>query len=232
MTHKASLVAFATLLSIAPAASRADCTVVPPHTYDDGAAFHRIAGFMADQMRTNGNSAVVSAISVNMDACHLGFLPSCAAGGLSWAALVCPGCVWDHKSTIRSMLGHDYTDVPGVYAELFLDIWSNIHYGFVGREASFSPWELQTAATLPVAGKTDAFDVLAVQIGIDLYDKYGYRPNNITTTAVENAILVRLGDMCTDSYHLRYLGNDSGIGEAPPDSGIGEAPVPPDGPPR
>lgn len=97
-----------------------------------------------------------------------------------WFSLVRSGAKWDHKPKLEKKL--DLETPPDYYFpirddtehEWYYDIWSNIHYGFVGRAAGFSAQTLQdyAASGLPGAGKNDDGDVLSVQIGIDLWDEY------------------------------------------------------------
>jgi hypothetical protein len=56
--------------------------------------------------------------------------------------------------------------------EYYYDIWSNIHYGYVGRAIGFDSMTLQYGANLGdyFVGRNDAGDVLNTQIGIDLWD--------------------------------------------------------------
>lgn len=95
-----------------------------------------------------------------------------------WANLVSTNQKWDHKPILEKKLG---LKTPPDYwfpirddneHEWFYDIWSNIHYGFVGRAAGFDAQTLHryAASGYPGAGKNDEGDVLSVQIGIDLWD--------------------------------------------------------------
>lgn len=71
--------------------------------------------------------------------------------------------------------------------EYFYDIWSNIHYGYVGRAAGFDSNTLQTGAGLGgIAGANDAADVLSVSIGTSLWETYGF---DLPPSAISQAIL-------------------------------------------
>ncbi len=121
-----------------------------------------------------------------------------------WASKVAPGKEWDHKPKIQEM--EEKAKRPSNYQqagerEYQFDTWSNIHYGFVGREAGFSVDTLLDgagAAQLAVdflkgnkiqpdtsvsgARKYDqSADRTAIQIGMDLWNQYGYdlRPEDI-----------------------------------------------------
>lgn len=116
-----------------------------------------------------------------------------------WYECVKSGSKWDHKPLIRKMLletggpallNHGYQKY-GEY-DYFYDIWSNIHYGYVGVAVGFSPAELfegaglaQFASDIKAHGKfqyhaengrllsrfDDSQDHIAIQVGIDLCKK-------------------------------------------------------------
>lgn len=74
------------------------------------------------------------------------------------------------------------------------EIWSNIHYGYVGTEARFDSWDLRASANLAdLAGqfKTDAGDDLAVRIGIELRRKYA--PDALVPEHLHQAIVDNIG---------------------------------------
>ena len=97
---------------------------------------------------------------------------------------------WDHKPILRQMYVA-MSNPPGSYGQLsrafhfpirgdvfneyYYDIWSNIHYGFVGRCAGFDATTLQEAGDLglPGFGDNDQGDFISTQIGIDLWDQFG-----------------------------------------------------------
>jgi len=116
-----------------------------------------------------------------------------------WFSLVRSGAKWDHKPKLEKKLG--LKNPPDYYFpirddaehEWYYDIWSNIHYGFVGRAAGFTSQTLQdyAASGLPGAGKNDAGDVLSVQIGIDLWDEYQL---TLTQDQLHEAIVSHLQD--------------------------------------
>lgn len=116
-----------------------------------------------------------------------------------WFSLVRSGAKWDHKPKLEKKLG--LKTPPDYYFpirddtehEWYYDIWSNIHYGFVGRAAGFTGQTLQdyAASGLPGAGKNDDGDVLSVQIGIDLWDEYQLA---ITQEQLHEAIISHLQD--------------------------------------
>ncbi|MDA1016020.1 MAG: polymorphic toxin type 44 domain-containing protein [Planctomycetota bacterium] len=130
---------------------------------------------------------------------------------LGWAVLVMQDAEWDHKPTIRSRFNPRH---PGgiqtwhVYGneEFYYDIWSNIHYGYVGVACGFSESMLLDGAGMEQIGSTllrwdwpkrspgvagmrafdDASDRESIRIGIRLYQT---TPNNLTSNAVLQAVL-------------------------------------------
>ncbi|WP_413705355.1 polymorphic toxin type 44 domain-containing protein [Pseudomonas sp. Pseusp16] len=54
-----------------------------------------------------------------------------------WAERVGQNRSWDHKPKIKANFGGDVRHKQGRY-DYFYDIWSNIHYGYVGMAAGFS----------------------------------------------------------------------------------------------
>ena len=118
------------------------------------------------------------------------------------------GGPWDHKPKLQRMfrmrcpdgrcefLDDQYMDVPGTDLRLRYDIWSNVHYGYVGRHAGFEEFELQGAHQLPVpgTGETSPADIVFVQIGLDLYRKYP-KAASLTQRRLKRAIVTRLSEI-------------------------------------
>lgn len=146
---------------------------------------------MHAEMITNAESEAVSNIQIlhslvdnalqSQNPLMLGSIRDWKTGALTlWSAKVGPGLEWDHKPKLTNLLelaaeNDFYFPIAGSpETEWYYDIWSNIHYGFVGAAAGFSGDTLQMgAATAELAGRTDHADVLTVQIGIDLWHEYG-----------------------------------------------------------
>lgn len=124
---------------------------------------------------------------------------------VAWANKVRVGSDWDHKPKLDSLLGLSNPDNPELddfffpiagdtEHEYYYDIWSNIHYGYVGTAAGFDAETLQTGPAIPIPGLTgrnDHADVLSIQIGIDLWNQYG---PNLTPEQLGNAILEHRDD--------------------------------------
>ncbi|MFJ9824276.1 ricin-type beta-trefoil lectin domain protein [Streptomyces sp. NPDC101160] len=101
-----------------------------------------------------------------------------------WVAEVRAGAEWDHKPKLKKMMGlstsSDYFfTVPGGEDEAFYDVWSNVHYGFVGAAAGFEKDYLEGGAdaSFPGAsilvGGNDAGDRASVRQGIEMFKQYG-----------------------------------------------------------
>ena len=75
---------------------------------------------------------------------------------ISWAALVRQDGPWDHKPYIRKTFhpratGEQVWHIHGGFV-YFYDIWSNIHYGYVGAASGFGTSELLDGAGLEQIG--------------------------------------------------------------------------------
>lgn len=111
-----------------------------------------------------------------------------------WAERVGPGRPWDHKPRIATLMKRQGLFNKGwhKYAqyEYFYDIWSNIHYGYVGLAIGFTAAELINGAGLAQIGDDavhlrrgqhhaengpwpasadDVQDHTSIQLGIDMY---------------------------------------------------------------
>ncbi|WP_279586492.1 polymorphic toxin type 44 domain-containing protein [Naumannella halotolerans] len=90
---------------------------------------------------------------------------------MNWCA---PVSGWDHKLKLERMTGTHRTGVPGGGRKaLNYDVWSNIHYGYIGSVAGFSEKALSEGAASSLAGRDDAGDQLSIRIGVSLYRRYG-----------------------------------------------------------
>jgi lysophospholipase L1-like esterase len=157
--------------------------------------YNQIADWMSLQIRTNSVSQQVQDIHFAMTDCPRidpqGAAGCIAAGLLEWKNLVCTGCVWDHKPQIATYWNdrdHYFADVlPGTSLKVYYDIWSNIHYGYVGSAAGIDRGTLITGSHISEgAGNTDAGDDLSINIGVDLFNAYG--ATGLTTARLDAAI--------------------------------------------
>ncbi len=67
-----------------------------------------------------------------------------------WVILVGPACKWDHKPSIFQAFG-EYSLDASQGKMYFNDIWSNMHYGYIGRVVGFSEKELIYGAAVAQA---------------------------------------------------------------------------------
>jgi len=112
-----------------------------------------------------------------------------------------PGGAWNHKPMLREELGFDREEEPGegFYFpidpnspdEYNYDIWSNIHYGYIGSAAGFTPFELREGADAADGFKRMPADDLSVRIGIELWEKHG---SNLTEEQLRQAIIDHTDD--------------------------------------
>lgn len=94
---------------------------------------------------------------------------------------------WDHKPKLDSLLtlkGSNYARLlwGKSDSEFYYDIWSNIHYGYVGKAAGYPDFVLQSASSLNDLGKRnlDFKDTNAIKLGIELWNETGGNLNNLT----------------------------------------------------
>ncbi|EPC01926.1 hypothetical protein L861_19950 [Litchfieldella anticariensis FP35 = DSM 16096] len=117
----------------------------------------------------------------------------------TWTWMVMQGHAWDHKSDIQDKfhtLGKSSYQYHHKYKnhEYFYDIWSNIHYGYMGLFCGFSRDALLDGAGLEQVGSDlrrfqlptdrsvvngeelrrfdDITDALSIRIGYDLFDAF------------------------------------------------------------
>lgn len=130
------------------------------------------------------------------------------------------GGEWDHKSMIRDGIidGHltahglgtsgvdeTYLPVPGhPGVSLSHDVWSNVHYGFVGKNTGFSEFVL-TQAPRYTGGINDPADDISIRIGYELAEKYA--PGEITPEILNQAIVEHLDEyeaVASDGLSSQY----------------------------
>lgn len=132
--------------------------------------------YIFGEMMRNKDSATVARIKALLATGR----PTDRAAALAlWTEKVAPNRSWDHKPLLAKRYGLETVNElslkdPNGNRAVSYDIWSNIHYGYVGRAAGLSRFELENGAQVPVlAGNTDAGDKITVRVGEDIYDKYG-----------------------------------------------------------
>lgn len=150
--------------------------------------YTEIQRFIHDEMVRNSGSSTVKAIK---GAIAAGDEQSKAAAYLVWANKVRPGGDWDHKTDIlnRTAGTNTFTPLPGGNGNIRYDLWSNVHYGYVGREAGFTGGELRAganAADIVGQDRTDPGDDVAVRIGLELRERYA--PDQLRPEHINEAI--------------------------------------------
>jgi len=134
---------------------------------------------------------------------------------IMWKAIVGNRKPWDHKPFIFKTYGRWTIDRQS-RTQYNFDIWSNIHYGFVGRSVGFSAWMLKAGAgyaqykagTSPkgywerrfktmgdadfLAAFDDPKDQAAIDIGIKLWEKHKL---DLTANKILSAIRARKNEL-------------------------------------
>jgi len=161
----------------------------------------RVAEYICQEIRTNVRSETAheirSLIKKLIEWNKSGKLDGPKYLGLAkvmfiWYQKVKTGADWDHKPTIRDRFDlfavarplpsgtpsrsyyHKYREY-----DYFYDVWSNIHYGYVGRSVGFSKKLLlkgsggEQQMTPGAQGDDPLDDVTSMEIGFKLFDKYG-----------------------------------------------------------
>jgi hypothetical protein len=153
-------------------------------------AYDRIASYMTQQMMDNARGFAPGRFSFN----PLRATQTAAAIALL-TLLVQTGGPWDHKVMLRQAFGagsHQsiWTPIRGDARSEMLrfDVWSNIHFGYVGAAHGFPAGLLQFGANPPWQ-KPQPWDRISIGIGIALWDSYGY---NLTGGRVQRAILRKM----------------------------------------
>ena len=79
----------------------------------------------------------------------------------------------------------------GKHYEISYDIWSKIHFGYIGKAIGFEEWILKRGADI---AQRDIFgddpkDVVAIEIGFQLYDTYKENLSSFTAEQLLDIIL-------------------------------------------
>lgn len=128
---------------------------------------------------------------------------------------VADGREWDHKDMLKDELELNPDKKPGTTGdedwyfpiegndqyEYSYEIWSNIHYGYIGVAAGFTEDELRVGSLAADKGIYVPADDLSVRIGIELWQEHG---SNMTDEDLRQAIVDR-----TEEY--RKVQNNTSI---------------------
>lgn len=150
----------------------------------EGAEYQVVTDFITDEITRNAQSQTVA----ELREANASFPPAALH---RWFGLVLPGGDWDHKEDILDITAGDnrLTPIPGTDTGITYEFWSNLHYGYVGTEAAFPDWALHAGADaedVVSEGGPDPRDQAAIQIGIELHQRY--RPEEITPEIIQQTI--------------------------------------------
>lgn len=174
-----------------------------------------VAEYIFHEMMTNYRSVIADGIKkFNEQPAALRVLGRIDSYAI-WIINVGPKMKWDHKEYILEKYGRFSHD--SMSGKLYMyDIWSNIHYGFVGAAVSFTTWELTAGAavanvisslgeSLIKYGKADdPRDQAAIMLGIDLWAGYG---ENLEFDTLMSAIRERCDHAAT--FECNYISGAS-----------------------
>ncbi len=150
-------------------------------------------------------------LGITPDQCMNMEMSANSAALISWGLKVRQNGDWDHKPIIaqrfhpRNPTGQQHWHLYDTTL-YYYDVWSNIHYGYVGKAAGFSDAVLLDGAGLEQIGSTlmrlsrpqrdstssglrawdDPHDRAGIEIGINLYRSYS---TGLTTQIVLNSVL-------------------------------------------
>jgi hypothetical protein len=130
---------------------------------------------------------------------------------MMWAIKVMQNAEWDHKPKLRLKFPSptSHTRVWHTYdsSQYYYDIWSNVHYGYVGKAAAFSDdvlldgagleqigtdilrrrWPTYTSGVSGLRKWDDDSDRAAISLGIELFDLV---PSHVSAQALVSSILM------------------------------------------
>lgn len=142
---------------------------------------------------------------------------------IEWANKVRTKGDWDHKPLIRDNiefkkvavhrpLGLNADGAPSKsyyhkYKEhdYFYDVWSNIHYGYVGLSVGFSETRLLSGAAFEQWGGPDPIDdETAIKIGFKLFKKFGKFAEQLTAKDVLDALEATPDNQLPESRSIHW----------------------------
>lgn len=151
-----------------------------------------------------------------------------------FADIIGPSRPWDHKSILRRMLGPRLNKGWQKYGsfDYYYDIWSNIHYGYVGVALGFDSAELINSAGIAQAlldtynalketrwptmqnhpengpwpaSADDVPDHVSIKLGCNLYDRA--KPHELTTATLLQFIESVPLPWGNDEHHAKEIHN-------------------------
>lgn len=151
---------------------------------------------------------------------------SLSAASTIWFMKVKTKSDWDHKPKIRDQFTsvavarplfngnpsksyyHKHEDY-----DYFYDVWSNIHYGYVGLSVGFGEDYLLMGASIEqirtniMGGPDPIDDVTAIKIGYALYKKFGKYAEGLTAQDVLNALKQTPNNLLPESRATHWCWN-------------------------
>ena len=117
--------------------------------------------------------------------------------------LVDSGKVWDHKWQIAKLFPTMGLSTPfyhryfynNKYYEIGYDVWSNIHYGYIGKVIGFNEITLHFGADMAQSfsnraiTRDDPKDAEAIKLGFKIYDEYNEKFNDFTANKLLDIIM-------------------------------------------
>ncbi|WP_106317958.1 fibronectin type III domain-containing protein [Actinoplanes italicus] len=179
---------------------------------DDSHLYEAVVTYIHRQMYDNVRSEAAQRIKRYLNDTNPGVV---ALGYYEWYNQVKPGGPWDHKPLISRGLGpgletgnaysYRYRVTGGAY-EVYYDIWSNMHYGYVGLYCGFTQTVLQEAAGR--VGIDDPGDRRSIRLGFDLWNANG---SGLSRGRVDSIVRANLaayaGESKANPFTLRYIPN-------------------------
>jgi hypothetical protein len=166
--------------------------------------FGKTVRYIRWEMVKNSRTDVVKRMRALNDPCIGEFCDGNKVAALAfWRDKVKPGGPWDHKPKLQRMwkmrcggercsnLDDLYMDVPGTGLRIHYEVFSNLHYGYVGRAAGFPRFIVQGGHNLPGSGRHSKADDAYVDMGMDLYEKY--KPSSLSSPRAKAMIVRNLG---------------------------------------
>lgn len=149
-----------------------------------------------------------------------------------FADIIGPSRPWDHKSTLRRMLGPRLNKGWQRYGnfDYYYDIWSNIHYGYVGVALGFNTAELINSAGIAQAlldtytalmesrwptvqnhpengswpaSSDDVPDHISIKLGCNLYGQT--KPHELTTATLLQVVEAVPLPWGNDAHHAKEI---------------------------
>ncbi|OHU44670.1 polymorphic toxin type 44 domain-containing protein [Mycobacteroides chelonae] len=158
---------------------------LPPdmHPTQSEQNFTKVEKFMYDEMMKNLKSDEANRIHELMTPPELWEIwkkDDALIGQMEFARMVQTNGPWDQKPQIQELLGIHKGDglflqQPGTDRQVYYDMWSNLHFGYVGKAAGLDDASLMAVPNIPTPfiGGNDPADNMYVRAGIDMFNKYG-----------------------------------------------------------